>query len=94
MRQFFNILLVLIFFTSVSFKVYAVSFQGVRVTEQGQTEAASQDDSIVTDENCCDREFKQGWAQEISPFEVRLRVNRIFSTGEDVPVPPVRPGRR
>lgn len=88
MKTILNCLLVLIFFISY-FEAYAAPFQGTTVTSKG-TEAVSENDSTRKGDMCCDRERTEGWAQEISPFESRVRINRILSTG--VPIPSIRPG--
>lgn len=73
------------------------SFKGVKVTKsEDETEASSKDDTIMNSDMCCDREYAQGWAQEISPQESQARVNRILSYGERkiTPTQPSSEGQR
>ena len=67
-------------------------FRAQKLQLKANTEAVSKDDTIMSDDMCCDRENAQGWAQEISPQESQTRVNRILSVGRDVPIPSIRPG--
>ena len=71
-------------FSLFSLEVFTEDFQGTEVTSREQTEAGSPDDTIRTSDICCDREYTQGWAQEISEQESRAIVNRVLPTSEGV----------
>ena len=78
-----KIFLILVFLL-LPLKIFAESFKGTEVTPGEKTEAESQDDTIRTSDICCDREYTQGWAQEISEQESRAIVNRVLPTTKRV----------
>ena len=79
-------------FFLVPLKLNANPFQGVQLTDEEETEADSKDDTKQSSQFCCDREQKQGWAQELSEQESQRIVNKVlYSQKSADPIPPSGP---